>query len=124
MVHSGEPVEARFAAFAEALVTVQPAAPAATVRPADPAAEVFVLAPIVWAPTVMAQLEVKDLWPRSGLPRSGPSQRPGEELSSWFLCGYFACHSFKRWTVQRMEPELPRHRQTEMRGAANEVAAT
>ena len=90
MAHSAEPVAARFAtAFAEALVTVQPA---------DPAAEVFVLALIVWAPTVMAQLEVKDLWPRSGLPRSGPSQRPGEELSNWFLCGYFACHSFKRWT--------------------------
>ena len=90
MVHSGEPVAARFArAFAEAPVTVQPA---------GPAAEVFVLEPIVRAPTVMAQLEVKDLWPRSGLPRSGPSQRPGEELSNWFLCGYFACHSFKRWT--------------------------
>ena len=70
----GEPVGARFArAFAEAPVTVQPA---------GPAAEVFVLAPIVRAPTVMAQLEVKDLWPRSGLPRSGPSQRPGEELSN------------------------------------------
>jgi hypothetical protein len=31
---------------------------------------------------------------------------------------------FNGGLAQRMETELPRHRQTEMRGAANEVAAT
>ena len=53
MVHSGEPVAARFArAFAEAPVTVQPA---------GPAAEVFVLAPIVLGEALSSRAIVSSL---------------------------------------------------------------